>query len=320
MLGGHDLRLKTDFHHICGLSQGHSQATCCTTRKQTTANANIWIGETWISILIWAGLLEVNYFKSQILTIRSFSVELFNRVVETDTDRGKAHLSLKSCNQPTVKTQSPLSAHYGDDGTKHTPILYCRNFPHYFRDAGLSLDLCREQKISSWLILGQTKAFDLKYVELNFNIPAAALLQCPRGRWAGPQCRLQFLHPQTLQLLLEAHPQAEIQPFFQFFYFILKNIQEQLVYMDWKSEKSEMKHIPLVQVKLKICSILPNRIVLCMWWMMLLSFIFIYPYTVHEQKMMELFILTFTVSVSETEKLKIKILWRCPFGWTLFQL
>lgn len=78
------------------------------------------------------------------LTVRAFSVELFNRVVETNSDRRKAHLPLESCHQPTVKTQRTLSTHHGGDGAEHPSILHRRAAPCSSGASGLSLDLCNE--------------------------------------------------------------------------------------------------------------------------------------------------------------------------------
>lgn len=59
------------------------------------------------------------------LTVLSFgSVELFDGVVEANSNGGKAHLTMQASNQPAVGAAGTLSAHHGQDGTQHAAVLY----------------------------------------------------------------------------------------------------------------------------------------------------------------------------------------------------
>lgn len=59
------------------------------------------------------------------LTVCSFGgVELFDRVVEANSNGGKAHLAVQAGNQPAVGAAGPLGAHHGQDGTQHAAVLH----------------------------------------------------------------------------------------------------------------------------------------------------------------------------------------------------
>lgn len=59
---------------------------------------------------------------SQTLTVFATSVEIFDIVVETDSDGGEAHLSLQTGHQPVVQGLRPLCSDHGADGPKHTSV------------------------------------------------------------------------------------------------------------------------------------------------------------------------------------------------------
>lgn len=60
---------------------------------------------------------------SSTLTLRALGVELLDRVVEADADRGEAHLALQAGHQPIVEAAGALGAHHGEDGAQHTTVL-----------------------------------------------------------------------------------------------------------------------------------------------------------------------------------------------------
>lgn len=68
-------------------------------------------------------VIVIIQFNTPILTLSAPGVELLHRVVQTDSDGGKAHLPLESRHQSVVKTPGALCAHHGGDGTKHSSIL-----------------------------------------------------------------------------------------------------------------------------------------------------------------------------------------------------
>lgn len=63
------------------------------------------------------------------LTVFSTSVEIFDIVVEADSDGGEAQLSLQSCHQPVVQRPGSLCSDHGADRPKHPSVAdapHCR--------------------------------------------------------------------------------------------------------------------------------------------------------------------------------------------------
>lgn len=59
------------------------------------------------------------------LTFCASSVELLHGVIESNSDRGEAHLPLKSSHQSVVQTPGTLCAYHGGDGAKHAAVPCC---------------------------------------------------------------------------------------------------------------------------------------------------------------------------------------------------
>lgn len=57
--------------------------------------------------------------QNQPLTVFATGVEIFDIVVEADSDRGEAQLSLQPRHQPVVQRPGPLCSDHGADRPKH---------------------------------------------------------------------------------------------------------------------------------------------------------------------------------------------------------
>lgn len=59
------------------------------------------------------------------LTVRSLGgVELLDRVVEANSNGGKAHLAMQASDQSAVGAAGTLCAHHSQDGTQHAAVLH----------------------------------------------------------------------------------------------------------------------------------------------------------------------------------------------------
>lgn len=58
-------------------------------------------------------------FQKQLLTVFAPRVEVFDGVVQADSDGGKAELSLQPSHQPVIQRCGPLGPDHGADGPKH---------------------------------------------------------------------------------------------------------------------------------------------------------------------------------------------------------
>ena len=56
------------------------------------------------------------------LTVLSACVEIFDIVVEADSDRGEAHLPLQTGHQPVVQRPGALGSDHGGDGAEHPSV------------------------------------------------------------------------------------------------------------------------------------------------------------------------------------------------------
>lgn len=65
--------------------------------------------------------------KRQQLTVFATCVEIFNVVIEADSDGGKAQLSLQPSHQTIIQRLGPFCSDHGADGPKHPSVA---DVPH----------------------------------------------------------------------------------------------------------------------------------------------------------------------------------------------
>lgn len=67
-------------------------------------------------------IFQNNVLESQSLTVFSSCVEVFDVVIEADSDGGKTQLSLQTSHQPVVQRLGSFCSDHGADGPKHPSV------------------------------------------------------------------------------------------------------------------------------------------------------------------------------------------------------